>query len=276
MDESLLVGMLFGALGALALNVGKGVQKWKIMVLGKGWAMFSAPYRRDFFIWLIGMGMTTSANVFFAIALKYTDKTSLVSAMNGLGLIGLVIFAWLVIKEHIGWRELGGAGLVILGITIMGYFDKPLGGSQVYSASNFTISLIILLIIFTPLVVFSLYTKRLHGFTFGALAGSLIGVAMILADMGLVKSGESISGMLTNQYAYLALISATVALALTQLAFWRSTAMIVVPTINSFLVFAPVVIEYFTFGTMLLPIQYLAVLVIIAGIILLTASGGKT
>jgi multidrug transporter EmrE-like cation transporter len=45
-----------------------------------------------------------------------------------------------------------------------------------------------------------------------------------------------------------------------------------VPTINSFIILAPIVIEYFTFGQSLRTIQYAAAAVIIAGVILLTAT----
>ncbi len=272
MDESLIVGMLLGTVGALCLNVGKGIQKWKVHVLGHGREMFSSEHRRDFSVWLVGALMTATATVWFAAALKMTDKTSLVSSLNGVGLIGLVIFAALVLKERLGLREILGAGLVVAGTTLMGYFDQPLPTGQAYSLTRFILSGVVVFALFTPLIAFSLITKKLHGFSFGAVVGSLIGIAMIMGDMGLVKSGQSILGMLSNPYPYLALLLGAIALALTQFAFWRSTAMIVVPTINSFIVFVPVIIEYITFGTVLRSVQYLAILVIVAGVILLTTS----
>ena len=79
-------------------------------------------------------------------------------------------------------------------------------------------------------------------------------------------------GQLKNPYPYVAIVLGTVALAVTQLAFWRSRAMVVVPTINSFVILAPVVFERFVFGTVLRPPQYLAVVAIVAGVILLTAT----
>ena len=48
--------------------------------------------------------------------------------------------------------------------------------------------------------------------------------------------------------------------------------MVVVPTINSFIILTPVVFEYFTFGTVLAPPQWVAILSIVAGVVLLTAT----
>ena len=51
---------------------------------------------------------------------------------------------------------------------------------------------------------------------------------------------------------------------------WRATAIVVVPTMNSFVILTPLVIQYFTFGTVLHSLQYLGVLVVIAGVVRMT------
>jgi len=58
----------------------------------------------------------------------------------------------------------------------------------------------------------------------------------------------------------------------TQLAFWRSKAMVVIPTFNSLVMLSPLVIEYFTFGISLQPMQYLGIGISIGGVIILTAT----
>ena len=268
----LWLGLLLGAVGALCMNVGKGVQKMKVQVLGRGWAMFSAEHRRDFRIWLLGVAMTVSATGFYSLALKYTDKSSLVSATNGLGLIGLVVFAWLVLKEPMGLREWLGAGLVVAGTTVMGYLDRPLTAGQSYDVAGFLKVAAVLAAVFLPLAFVALRVVRIHGLVFGAIAGALIGTAMILGDMALVKSQGDMLGQLQNPYPYAAMICASGALALTQFAFWRAAALVVVPTINSAIILTPLLMEYFTFGAALAPVQYLAVAVIVLGVVLLTLS----
>ncbi len=272
MEGPMFLGVLFAVLASAHLNIGKGIQKWKVRIFGQKRAMFSAEHRKDLFIWLIGFSLTASATPLYSLALKYTDKSSMVSSLNGVGMIGLVLFAWLVLHERIGWQEIGGAALVLLGTTVMGYFDEPLTGGQTYSLKPFLYCLLVTAAVFAPLALFAWKTNRYYGFTYGAIPGILIGSAMILGDIALVKSGNDMLGQLKNPYPYIALFLGTVALAVTQFAFWRSKAMVVVPTINSFVILAPVVFEYFTFGTALVPVQYTAVAAIIAGVILLTAT----
>jgi uncharacterized membrane protein len=270
--ETLWLGLLLGALAALCLNLGKGIQKMKVKVLGQGRAMFSPPLRRDLVIWTLGAITSFSATALYSLALKYTDKSSLVSSLNGVGLIGLVLFAWLVLKEPMGLREWLGAALVVVGTTAMGYLDQPLPAGQSYSVSRFLHLVVILIAVFGPLALLALRVVRLHGLIFGAIVGTFIGVAMILGDMALVKSQGDFLGQFQNPYPYAALFCGFSALALTQFAFWRASALAVVPTINSFIILVPVLLEYFTFGTVLRPVQYLAVLLIVAGVILLTTA----
>jgi len=271
-EETLYLGLLLGASAAICLNLGKGIQKMKVKVLGQGRAMFRPPHRRDFVIWVLGALTSLSATILYSLALKYTDKSSLVSSMNGVGLIALVFFAWLVLKEPMGIREWLGAGLVVAGTTAMSYLDQPLPAGQSYDLPRFLTLVAILIAVFLPLVLLALKVVRLHGLVFGALVGTIIGVAMILGDMALVKSQGDFLGQLQNPYSYAAIFCGGSALTLTQVAFWRASALSVVPTINSFMILIPVLMEYFTFGTVLQPVQYLAVLVIVLGVVLITTS----
>ena len=87
------LGMLMAILASANLNVGKGVQKWKVRVLGKGRAMFRRENLGDLGIWMIGFVLTASAVPLFSFALNFTTKPSQVSSLNGVGMIGLVLFA---------------------------------------------------------------------------------------------------------------------------------------------------------------------------------------
>jgi drug/metabolite transporter (DMT)-like permease len=271
MEGTLALGIGLAILASTNINVGKGIQKWKVHIWGKKGAMFNQENLPDTLIWFVGLALTASAVVILPLALKYTDRTSMVSSFNGVGMIGLVIFAWLVLHEKIGWRELGGAALILIGTAIMKYFDVPVAQKS-FSLARFLASFGAIFGGFGLLALYSWKTNRFYGFAVGSLPGILIGSAMILADMGLVKTGNSIMGLVTNPLAIFGFICGVMATVFTQFAFWRAKAMVVVPTINSFIILAPVVIEYFTFGQSLKAVQYAAVAVIIAGVILLTAT----
>ena len=270
--NTLWLGLILGALAAICLNLGKGIQKMKVKVLGQGRAMFSRPHRRDLVIWILGAITSLSATALYSLALKYTDKSSLVSSLNGVGLLALVFFAWFILKEPMGFREWLGAALVVVGTTAMGYLDQPLPAGQSYDLTRFLHLVAVLVAVFLPLALLALKVVRFHGLVFGAMVGTLIGVAMILGDMALVKSQGDFFGQFHSPYPYFAIFCGGSALTLTQVAFWRASALAVVPTINSFMILIPVLMEYFTFGTVLRPVQYLAVLVIVVGVVLLTTS----
>jgi drug/metabolite transporter (DMT)-like permease len=270
MENTFWIGVLLAIFASTSLNIGKALQKWKVSVLGKGKAMFAKENRGDFTIWIIGLAMTASCSIIYSLALKYSDKSSIVSSLNGVGMIGLVLFCWLVLKEKIGFQELGGALLVLIGTTVMGYFDKvPEQGQQFY-LDKFLYAAGTMLIILVPLAVLSWKTKKMHGLIFGALAGTILGMCLILGDMALVRAGNSFLGQLNYGYPYAAVLGGAFALTATQFAFWRAPAMIVIPTINAFMILSPVVLEYFTFGTVLEIPQYGGIAIITAGAVFLT------
>ena len=269
MGTTFWLGMVFAIAASSCLNVGKGIQKWKVAVLGHGRGMFRREHRRDLAVWLVGVGLTTVATPLYSIALKFSDKPSTVSALNGVGLIGLVIFAWLVIGERVGKREVFGALLIIAGTAVMGAFDLPSANTPP-TWTGFVACFVAIVVVYVPLGLFSWRTGRWHGQVFGSLAGALIGVAMVLGDVALVTADDDLLGQLAGPWAYLALLVGSGALAITQLAFWRATAMVVVPTVNSFVVLTPAVLQYFTFGTLLSPLQYVGIAVIIVGVVVLT------
>ena len=270
MENTFWIGVLLAIFASTSLNIGKALQKWKVSVLAKGKAMFSKENRGDFIVWILGLVLTASCSIIYSLALKYSDKSSIVSSLNGVGMIGLVIFCWLVLKEKIGFQELGGAFLVLIGTTVMGYFDKVPEQGQQFSLSNFLYTIGTMLVILVPLSVISWKTKKMHGLIFGALAGTILGMCLILGDMALVRAGNSFLGQLKYGYPYAAVLGGAFALTATQFAFWRAPAMIVIPTINAFMILSPVVLEYFTFGTVLEIPQYGGIVIITAGAVFLT------
>lgn len=271
MTDSLLPGIALAILASIHLNVGKGIQKWKVRVLAAGRGVLSPAHRRDFALWLFGVGLTTSATVLFSLALKFTDRPSMVSALNGTGIIALVLFAAVVLGERIGPAEIAGALAVAIGTVVMGLNEQ--GGPPVgdYSLPRLVGVALVLVAPFVALAAVARRRAALHGIAYGGMAGALIGVSLVLGDLALVRAGGDFFAQLTNPYPYVAVAIGSVALALTQVAFWRATAITVVPTTNAFIILAPVVLERAVFDSTLVRAQYAAVATIVLGVVLLTA-----
>jgi len=271
MNVEFIFGVLLGILAALLLNIGKGVQKLKVHVFLQGRRMFSKEHRRDLAIWILGFLMTASAAVPYSIGLMLSKSPSTVSAMTGVGLIGLSIFAVLVIGEKLRPRDWLGILLVVIGTSILAY----LGAGKEAQAKQFldrslviTVSALVLAAAVACVIAFRL--RKLHGMTFGLAAGLSIGLAIFIADAGLVRSGDSLSGQFSTPYPYIAILFAATATAVTQVGFLRGRAVEVVPSVNAAIILTPLILEGIIYRHLPPPAILAFVSVVIAGVLLLS------
>jgi len=272
MEFNIIIGVLLGLMGAILINIGKGVEKMKVHVFAQGWGMFRAPHRRDLGIWLCGMCMTASYGVFQWGAMRFVNNPSLIVSMSGLGLVALVLFAVRVIGEKTTTKEIAGIAIIVLATVAMPYFQAPKQIQTTYNLKNLIIGTGIPLIIFGLLSLYALYSKRIHGFSFGALAGACNAVPSLLIKVSWVHVGENapVWDQLREPFLYIALLVGIGATVFTQLGFWRDRAIIVVPSFMSFNIVIPAVLEYYIFGVALQPTQFVALGAIIAGVIFLS------
>jgi drug/metabolite transporter (DMT)-like permease len=271
MNVEFIFGVLLGILAALLLNIGKGVQKLKVHVFLQGRRMFSREHRWDLTIWTVGFLMTASAAVPYSVGLMLSKSPSTVSAMTGVGLIGLSIFAVLVIGEKLRPRDWLGILLVVVGTSVL----ACLGAGKEAQAKQFldrslviTVSALVLAATVACVIAFRL--RKLHGMTFGLAAGLSIGLAIFIADAGLVRSGDSLSGQFSTPYPYIAILFAATATAVTQVGFLRGRAVEVVPSVNAAIILTPLILEGIIYRH-LPPLAILAfVTVVVAGVLLLS------
>jgi drug/metabolite transporter (DMT)-like permease len=274
MDLRVLLGLCAGMVGAIALNVGKGVQKQKVHVFLQGRGMFAPPYRRDLGIWLIGLSMTASAMFFFPVGISLSKSPSAISAMTGVGLIGLLIYAVLVIGEKVGWTDAIGVALVVLGTSTLGL----LGSSREAVDRHFSDPMLWLAIGSTLLVLGALcigawrWWRRIHGIAFGTMAGLLIGSAMFLFDAARVRAGTSFGDQLQLPHLYVAIVFSVAATVVSQLGFLRGRALEVVPAVNSATILSPLLLEVVIYGARPDPFDVVLIGVILVGVFLLSVS----
>lgn len=250
MNLTYILGIVLGMVGALMMNIGKGVQKQKVHVLLQGQKILSRQNRRDFGIWLVGLTITTGAILPFSLGLKFSGSPSTISAMTGIGLIGLVLYAIKVIGEKISTTDAAGIVLVIVGTSLLGY----LGTSKETVARGFIDLELTKAVLLMGLVSFcaciaAFKFRCLHGITFGLTAGLCIGVGLFLGDAALVRADRSFTGQLSNPYPYVALAFAITAVIATQIGFLRGRALEVVPAVNSATILTPLYLEIIIYRT---------------------------
>lgn len=271
MNVEFVFGVLLGILAALLLNLGKGVQKLKVHVLLQGRRMFSKKNRVDMGIWILGLLMTAAAAVPYSWGLMLSKSPSSVSAMTGVGLIGLSIFAVLVIGEKLRARDWAGILLVVIGTSVLAY----LGAGKVAQAKQFldrslvvTVAVLVLAAAIACVTAFRL--RKLHGMTFGLAAGLCIGLAIFIADAGLVRSGDSLSGQFLTPYPYIAIGFAIAAMVVTQIGFLRGRAVEVVPSVNATIILTPLILEGVIYRQFPQAAILVLVVVIVAGVLFLS------
>jgi len=271
MNGAFLAGMLLGILGALLLNVGKGVQKQHVHVFFHGRAALARAHRRTLLLWCVGLAMTAGASIPYNLGLMLSGSPSTISSMTGMGLIGLTIYATRVIGEELSFIDGVGIALVVVGTSLLSY----LGGTAESATREFTATAllranVILLSTSVSICAVALWTRKLHGLAFGTTAGLLLGLAMFIADVGLVRAGGSFVGQFGGPHVYLAIAYALSGMVVTQVGFARARALDVVPAINSMMILTPLLLEWIIYREPFEVVRLFLVLVIVVGVLLLS------
>lgn len=268
--DGYVLGLGFGMIAALMMNVGKGVQKQKVRVLTKGREILAPQNRRDFAIWSMGLLLTVSSTLPFSLGLKLSKSPSAISAMTGIGLIGLVIYAVKVIGEPVDTRDRVGIAAVVVGTSVLGYLGGGTASGRQFADLALALTVISLLLIGGIACLAARRWPRMHGVAYGATAGICIGIALFLGDAALVRSDGSLTDQLRNPYPYLALLIAAAATVITQFGFLKGRALEVVPAVNTAIILIPIILEGVIYGALPSATQLGLTLVVLTGVILLS------
>lgn len=271
----LILILLIAASASISLNIGKAVQKMKVEVLKKGKAILTPPHRRDFLIWCFGMSLTLVAGILLMVAQKMTDKTSLVSSLNGVGLIALALFSWKVLKERVALREWSSIVLIIAGTIAISYFNVGSSNEKEFHMPALIWSSGVTAVLFVVALLIVKKAKKGYALVFAASAGVCLALMNVFYHVGPIATGDDkFLSQFSTAYPYIGFMLGNTAFVMTNLAFFHGTGIVVVPTVNSVLMILPMIYEIFIFRVTLTPPQYLGTAVIIAGVIVLT-TGNK-
>ncbi len=263
MADNLVLGFILGVTAYVALDIGKGIQKYAIDGFkGKSGA------KKNTGIWAMGFVLTTSF-MFISWAALIFAPINFVAPLEGFGLVCLLLFSRYVLKEPIGKIELAGIALVIVGIVIIAGFNPNTGG---ISLANFNVTLFwgIVIIIFAVeggLFVVTRVMARLR--RFGGIAMACIaGTAMAFQTVSKRISAIPEIGPL---YSAIMFAFAVATLAITQVALVLARANIVVSCFTSMSILLATVTGVVAIGEMLIGPQIAAIGILIAGVVCLTA-----
>nr|MDO8133448.1 hypothetical protein [Candidatus Njordarchaeum guaymaensis] len=269
MADELGLAILYGILSVVILNVGFGFQKYGLTP--SFFEKIASSNVRKIVrstVWLIGAVMTF-VSAYFSLWTLATGSVSLIAALGGIGLVALALFSFFILKERINRVMLIGMTLIGVGSTIFGFLTVASVG--VYINVEGLIAFIVVTLGFS--LVIALYSVK-HGYRhggviLGAVSGLAAGIGVTLEKCS-VASGSVNLQLLYNMFFYAWVIASVVSFLVAQLAFIKATAITVVPSYNSATLVLPQIGAMLVFAEYLDLVQWLAIVLLIIGIVLLT------
>lgn len=248
---------------------------------------------RGLAIWIFStLSMPTA--VFLILYAVSIGNASLVGAMSGSGLASLAVFSRLYMRERITRRELIGIFTVVTAALLIGIFRTQ----QAEGKFNLTALYIFFPAICTAYLLLRLVFRkrdRTIGIVIAGLAGAIGGFVPLFqkvstSPLGLSRallhfefSNETAltsllyrgANLLSNPWALAWIVISLVSMVVMQFAYRRGKAIQLIPAFAANTIAIPVVGGVLTFGERLHPLQWIGVILILAGVLLLTIKDGS-
>ena len=235
--------------------------------------------------WLLWIGATvgTLVSVLIVLVALSMGAVSLVGAMAGSGLVTLAVFSHFVMGETISCNDVVGIVVIIAGSVLIGLFapaqDEP--APRWLALHGFSAALVV------AYLIGWLVGGRGEsaGLVIGGFGGALAGASMlyqnattVTADVGALVQfplRESLAAerllRLANPYLFIWLALSMAAFFVLQLAYGRGKVIHVIPAFNVNFIVIPVVGGVIGFSEAVLPFQWIGVVIIVVGTVVLTA-----
>lgn len=240
-----------------------------MMKKGINWLGWKGPKDRIFYralaTWVTGFIIMNIYGVPSAIALKSLPP-HMVSAFAGWGIVMLVFFSFLLLKEKIYKTDILFALLVVTGIFLLGYFEPT--SAPVHSfhfwGMAFLCSIPVILV-FTGLLKF--LSRKVKTVIFASVSGMSAGLMVVSLRLLVMKFGYKVSLYFDSIYLYLYIVFALLSFIALQLALKNGSMIAVGPVQYSANIIYPACSTLLVFQQTLHPVQVLAIAAIIYSVI---------
>jgi len=192
--------MIYGIVGSVLFNISKGMQRRSIDALflifpksGIRRAQEGRPKpAKNFALYATGFVLNNSLGLFAILANRYAPS-SYYTSMFGIGIIALMLYSGIILREPIHPLQYAGAVVLILGTLILGY-DGIVREKMTMAGISLPAAGIVIGAFFLVGFFLLLYTRRTHSLlVLGVVYGLLIGFAASL-DPVLKGIGQNLGG----------------------------------------------------------------------------------
>ena len=268
----MLIPIIIALSGTFCLNIGFLLQKSEASIL--------PSIRRQEILqtislvlkcrkWVLGTILTSTGWILFLIAISLAPL-SVIAPLNNAGVLVLIIFAILYLKERLNLYEWIGLAAIIIGVILIPIFsNKPIElPVSIDPLSRFDSSFVIILTILTIMGLFllAILQKRLVPTKSGALLGLISGVtaglgAVYTKVLSLVLGEVILLLFVFSMFLFFQLLSFLTL----QTAFQQERATVVVPLFNSFSTLLPVIFGVLAFYESIPIGQMVGIILIVVG-----------
>jgi uncharacterized membrane protein len=263
-DGMIVIGLIIGLFAYSIEYLGKGIQKYSI----EGWKANKSVKSKHTGYFILGTIMTSSY-VFIQWAALFFAPASLIAPLEGLGLVILILFSYSVLKEEISRVQMAGIVSILIGIILITIFNPNRGKIQ-FSDFNqdifFLFSIILVSVEAIGIIISKLNDYKAAGLIIGTTAGTFMALQTITKRITAIPNP-----LLATIFTFISFAVTTLTFLFTQFAFAKANANIVVPCFTSASIIIAVLLGILSLNEKILLIQIFGLIIIILGVILLTA-----
>ncbi|MHA1266266.1 MAG: DMT family transporter [Candidatus Helarchaeota archaeon] len=262
-EWNISLGILLAVIAYTCLYLGKGIQKFAIV----GYTQKDAPKGekgKHVGIWIGGLILTGAFMFIHLFALRYAP-ISVIAPFEGLGLLILCIFSYFILREPIDQMKAIGIIAIITGLTLTAVFTPD--PNIIPAEFDLMLFIMFLIIIMSIFVILGFYSRRKNYMAAGVIFGSFAGAFMCFQT--LTKRITWLPGFWYFIFIMFGFSIAT--LIMTNFGFLKADAVIVVPSFSAMSIILPTLLAIFLFNEPAIAFQWIGIIIIVLGIIFLTA-----
>jgi len=230
-------------------------------------------------IWSLATIGTGSSSLILLFAISI-GQVSLVGAMAGTGLVTMTIFSNIVLKEKVRAKEISGVLLILIAAFLIGFFA---GESSAFAIvlDILVIKLIVVSTVYSLLWIIFRNRINVLSVVLGGFAGAAGGFVSQFQKISTASTltGELVSKAespfsnpagLLNPYTLIWVLLSITSMVILQFAHKTGSTLRVIPAFAANFILIPVIGGVTCFGERLMFIQWTGVVLILAGVLLIT------
>lgn len=261
----IVLSVLMALTAYTMLSLGFVMQKKGITWIGWKGAKNRVFYR-NLSVWVGGFVIMNIYGVPSAVALK-TLPAHIVSAFAGWGIIMLVVFSFLILKEKITQWDYFYFFMIVIGIFLLGMFEQ--GAKQRLEQVD---SLGLGFMCVVPVLIFAgmlprVWSKQIKTAGYAAVSGMCAGLMVVSLGLLVLQYGYRIALYPKSIYVYLYIVAALMSLTGLQLALKNGDMIAIGPMQYGMTIIYPVLGNLIVFHRMIHVIQIIAVAIIVFSVI---------